>query len=207
MSFVLNEDEALKQHLAGLMYVSDDYNTQRPVSVYYGMPNEEIREKKFPFVSLDLVDVAPDLSRARSGPYKHNMPYVPDGQPVVTAPNTDYKVMQLPPQPYALTYQISVFSRIPQHDRQLIGMMARVLPYQFGWVTVPADGTIRRLDVTGFTKRDMLGDNNKRTFRNVYTVRMSSELFLWQLQAIPTVWSRATVSFPALHEQATVTAH
>jgi hypothetical protein len=53
-------------------------------------------------------------------------------------------------------------------------MITTKLPLRFG-VVEPDDGTVRRLDVMGISKRDVT-ENGKRLFVNAFTVRVSSEV-------------------------------
>ena len=64
--FVIAEDLALKTYLAG-MTVSDEKNMGRPVQVWFGYPDVEIRDQKFPFVTIDLLDIVPANDRQIQG--------------------------------------------------------------------------------------------------------------------------------------------
>jgi hypothetical protein len=57
------------------------------------------------------------------------------------------------------------------------------LPFRFGQLPIPQDGTNRRLDMLGFSKRDTT-EGGKRLFSNVYNIRISSELFVDQINAV-----------------------
>jgi hypothetical protein len=82
------------------------------------------------------------------------------------------------PIPVYLDYQITTYARQPRHDRQIIYELTKPtrIPFRFGGLVIPEDRSIRRLDLIGFAKRDTT-EQDKRLFRNVYTVRISSELF------------------------------
>jgi hypothetical protein len=203
MPWIVNEDEALKELLAG-QTVSDDRNANRPVQVYYGLPDPEVRDKMFPFISIDLVDLSIATERVMSGPYYHRFPYMPEGYDLPDN-NQALSPVTLPPTPYNFDYQVTTWTRLPRHDRQLLGnLLGGPLPYQFGAVGVSVDGTTRRLDLTGFSKSDMLDENKKKIFRNVFSLRMSSELFYFQLQGISTVWSSANITIPQYSVSASV---
>ena len=47
---------------------------------------------------------------------------------------------------------------------------------RFGQLYIPEDGTARRIDFLGFTKRDTT-EQDRRLFSNVYNIRVYSELF------------------------------
>ncbi|MFZ9615384.1 MAG: hypothetical protein ACO3AG_01805, partial [Fluviibacter sp.] len=66
--------------------------------------------------------------------------------------------------------------------------MHGILPFRFGVLEIPEDGTLRRLEHMGYTKRDTTEDG-KRLFVNVFSVRVSSELFPSDLEG-----ARATIT-------------
>jgi hypothetical protein len=175
MPFIINEDAALKSLLQGIT-VSDSGNATRPVPVYYGQPDKEIRAQTYPYITLDLVGVKEDPSRAHRGYVP--MTYEPEGVSLeADAQGRPINTTQFPI-PVDLFYQIVTFARQPRHDRQLIAALisqAR-LPLRFGQLRIPEDNTIRRLDMLGFSKRDTT-ESGKRLFSNVYNIRISAELF------------------------------
>jgi len=182
MAFIINEDEALKTLLQGIT-VSDGGNAARPVAVYYGQPDKDIRQQSYPYITLDLVGVREDTERAHRGVV--NLTYAPEGY----TPNrdTDGSINQPIefPIPVDLIYQVSTWSRQPRHDRQIMAKLFEPgrLPFRFGQLPVPQDGTNRRLDMLGFSKRDTT-EGGKRLFSNVYNIRISAELFTQQLTGV-----------------------
>jgi hypothetical protein len=182
VSFLLAEDEALHTLLKGVT-VSDERNPSRPVGVWFGMPDPEIREQKYPFLTIDLVGISPENDRALSGPYVKRSLDRPDGVPIPSA--TQEVVGELPPTPYTLEYQITTWARIPRHDRQILAdLLGNALSHKFGDLPVHSDNSIRRLDIVGLNKRDIVDNNQRRLFRNVFTARVSSELFAWQVSLV-----------------------
>lgn len=179
MPWLLNEDAALRELLKGLT-VADERNPTRAVGVYYGLPDPEVREKKYPFLTIDLVGIGEDIERTMRG--RILLPYVPEG---VTAPSAGELLPADYPTPYRLDYQITSWCRFPQHDRQLLSSLLHgPLQHHFAQVPVDGDRTARRLDLTQVAKSDTLDSNGKRIFRNVFTVRMSAELFRTQVVAV-----------------------
>lgn len=183
MTFLFSEDEALKEKMQG-MTVADQSNPTRPVEVWFGQPDIEIREQKYPYITIDLVDI----SEARERVMMSNgvTPWYYE----ITYPELD----QLPddwtmpyPIPVNLDYQVTTFARSPIHDRQLLGqILGWRLPFRFGYLNVTEkttvvgdnttlDQTTRRLDMLGHYKRDMV-ENNKKMYMNIFTVRISSEI-------------------------------
>ena len=173
MPFILNEEAALKTLLSGNT-VSDSGNSARPVGVYYGQPDKEIRQQAYPYITIDLVSVTEDTTRAHRGYVP--LTYTPEGVDTTNVTHTNFPI------PVDLVYQVSTWSRQPRHDRQLIAALYSPgrLPLRFGQLPIPEDGTNRRVDVLGFSKRDFI-ESEKRLFNNVYNIRISSELFPDQL--------------------------
>lgn len=182
MPFIINEDEALKTLLQGIT-VSDGGNALRNVAVYYGQPDKDLRQQSYPYITLDLVGVREDTERAHRGIV--NLTYAPEGY----TPNrdTDGSINQPIdfPIPVDLIYQVSTWSRQPRHDRQIMAKLFAPgrLPFRFGQLPIPQDGTNRRLDMLGFSKRDTT-EGGKRLFSNVYNIRISAELFTTQLTGV-----------------------
>jgi hypothetical protein len=175
MPFLLNEDAALKSLLSGIT-VSDGGNSARPVAVYYGQPDKDLRTQSYPYITLDLVGIKEDFERAHRG--YTTMTYQPEG--VTLQGDADGNIINTTqfPIPVDLFYQISTWSRQPRHDRQIVAALFAQgrLPFRFGQLLIPQDNTLRRLDMLGFSKRDTT-ESDKRLFSNVYNIRISAELF------------------------------
>lgn len=183
MTFILSEDEALKAKLQGCV-VDDHSDNERPVEVWFGQPDIEIREQKYPYITIDLIDVSE--ARERVMVHAGVTPWYYE----IAFPELD----QLPddwtmpyPIPINLDYQITSFSRSPIHDRQILGqLIGQKIPFRFGWLNVTEKTevvgpntvlhqTTRRLDMLGHYKRDLV-ENNKKMYMNIFTVRISSEI-------------------------------
>ena len=79
------------------------------------------------------------------------------------------------PIPVNIDYQITVYSRQPRHDRQIMAqLLFNKIPLRFA-VLETDDNTVRRLDVLDISKRDIT-EAGKRLFVNAITVRVSSEI-------------------------------
>lgn len=174
MPFLINEDAALKTMLQGIT-VSDAGNTARPVAVYYGQPDKEIRQQTYPYITIDLISVREDTTRAHQGAVQ--LTYAPEGLGVTPVNGIINKITNFPT-PVDLYYQVSTWARQPRHDRQIAAALfgAGRLPFRFGQLDIPEDGTARRLDMLGFSKRDTT-EGGKRLFSNVYNIKISAELF------------------------------
>lgn len=175
MPFILNEDKALKLMLTGVT-VSDSGNPARPVGVWFGQPDLEIRAQSYPYMTIDFLGYNEDFARAHRGEIQ--MPYFPEGA------NTSEQYITEFPIPVYLDYQITTWARQPRHDRQIMAEMAtgQRIPLRYGLLVVPEDNTVRRMDFLGFAKKDTTDENGKRLFSNAYTIRVSAEI-------LPTVLS------------------
>ena len=116
MSFILAEDAALKNYLQG-MTVADEKAPVRPVKVWFGYPDVEVRTQSYPYVVVELVDVVPAHERQISG-----ILYDSDNRGTVTPVEGVVYGYQIP-LPYDLVYQITTYSRHPRHDRALLSQM------------------------------------------------------------------------------------
>lgn len=187
MPFILNEDAALKNVLTG-MTVSDSGNPARPVGVWFGQPDAQIRPQVYPYVTLDLIGVYEAVERTHAGII--DLTYTPEGYDE----NTDYQAQY--PIPVDLMYQVTTYARQPRHDRQILSQILgqKRLPLRFGMLAVPEDKTARRIDMLGFSKRDFT-EADKRLFSNVFTVSVSSEIFREELDQLNLVLYPPFITF------------
>jgi hypothetical protein len=172
MQWLAVESMSLKNALQGLT-VADASNQERPVSVYFGMPDPEIQQQNYPFITIDLIDIAVDRPRLMSGyyPYQYSVPGTP------TPP--DGYVNSFQPHsllPMLLTFQIGSWARQAWHDYEIISELShKTLNPWFGQVAA-IDNTDRRLTVSRFTKMSTT-TQGRRLYRSIWTVNMTSELF------------------------------
>lgn len=175
MTFIIAEDEALRDLLLG-MTVSDAKSSSRPVGVWFGQPDPEIRTQSYPFVTVDLIDISEARERTMSG--ISNPWYMQPADVESDAWET------WEPIPINLDYQVTTFARQPRHDRQILAqILGDRLPLRFGSLEVAhevdSDGvaqtTMRRLDTLTVVKRDTT-EQGKRLFMNAFTIRVSSEI-------------------------------
>lgn len=190
MTWLLNEDAALKAKLTG-MTVSDGKNPPgtRPVGCWYGQPDLEVREQAYPYVTIDLIDIREATDRAMRN--RVTLPYVPDGDPV---PAAGTKIYYDYPIPYDLDYQVRVWARHPYHDRAIVAELLRNrLPSRYGTLYIPEDDTLRSMFMLGLVKRDVT-EQQRRLFSTVLNVRVFTEL----------TQSAATTTYQALSVHLTV---
>jgi hypothetical protein len=183
---ILNEDAALKSLLAGII-VADSGNSERPVGVFYGQPDVQIRQQAYPYITLDLVGITEEVDRAHRG-YTNGLGYIPEGVEPEALFATTWPI------PVMMYYQVTTYARQPRHDRQIIASLFQPnrLPFRFGTLYIPEDGTSRRLDNLGFVKKDGT-EGDKRLFSNVYNLGVSAEFLpdvlidLYQVIDNPTI--------------------
>ncbi|CAB4123501.1 hypothetical protein UFOVP46_22 [uncultured Caudovirales phage] len=171
MTFLLSEDKALRLALQGMTVQdqkSDGDAIPRQVGVWFGQPDQELRAQSYPYVTIDVIDVNRDPEREMRG--KVSPVYL---TPESLNENQAFEIDM--PIPVNIDYQITVYSRQPRHDREIIAqLMYQKLPLRNGVLEIE-DGTLRRMDVLGVSKRDVT-EQGKRLFVNAVTVRVSSEV-------------------------------
>lgn len=172
MSFLVNEDGALRKLLQGMTVTdqkSENEDKPRPVRVYFGQPDQEITAQNYPYITIDMLDVQRDTQREMRGRIKAPDYLVPEGY--TWAGGTEIDI----PIPVNIDYQITTYARHPRHDRELLAqVLYQKLPFRFGTLSTD-DNTVRRLDVLDVVKRDVT-EQAKRLFVNSITVRVSSEI-------------------------------
>jgi hypothetical protein len=184
MTFLLDEDEALRNLLKDMVVTDQKSVTedgpQRKVGVWFGQPDQEIRNQSYPYITIDMIDIAEAFDRAHRG--RVNAAYYADPETITTgvAWDSDLHAKDMDyPIPVNIDYQITTYARQPRHDRQILSQLLYTkIPLRFAVLNVGPDtqfGTARRLDVLDISKRDIT-EQGKRLFVNAITVRISSEI-------------------------------
>lgn len=186
MTLLFNEDEALKTFLSGIT-VSDDKNATRPVQVWFGQPDLEVRAQSYPYLTIDLIDITMDRQRVMHG--IDSLPYVPDG--ITGWPNPvdepSEAVVTESPVPLALTYQVTSYARHPRHDRAIVVAMLQKFPFQFGAIEVEQDNTVRRAYLNRYATKDSTDSDKKRLFSKAFDIVVEAELLAHKLYILPQV--------------------
>ena len=137
----------------------------------------EARAQEFPFVTIDLIDVVPANDRQvqgklHDGDYRGTITAVPG-----LAYEYDYPIA------YDLIYQLTTYARHPRHDRAILFQMWNKFPAKYGVLPVSnqlgTEYSKRSMFVDGYAKRDTFEDaesGNRRLLRNVFTLRVVSEM-------------------------------
>lgn len=197
MPLFLNEDAAVKTKLQGLS-VSDATNDARPVTVRFRAPENAYADQSFPLIIIDRVDEVFDPSRAHTGYIR--IPYVPEGyRPYPGAPGmAGSPYWSEFPIPMFVDYSVTLLCRKALHLTALTTMLTSFdyLPPRYGYLVVPQDNTVRRLDVLGGPQTDaVLDEQGKRLLRATWRVRTTAEL----------IWAPIDEPAPATSVDLTVT--
>jgi hypothetical protein len=174
MAWLLNEDEALKNKLSGITVQETALPDPVPVAVRFTVPEDEYADLTFPLITLTQAQVQRAPERESRGVVQ--LRALPEGTDVTKGPY--YAEV---PVPYDIDYQVVLYTRTRIHLTYLVGLLATFpyLPERFGFLEVPQDNTVRRLDLLGGPELDAGRDaNGKRLFTATYRVRVSTELFL-----------------------------
>lgn len=181
MTFLLSEDQALRNLLVGMTVTDQKSVTEegatRSVKVYFGQPDQEIRAQTYPYITIDMVDIAEAFDRASRGKvkpsYMSDPTTGPDGETSYDSDTQNWEINM--PIPVNIDYQITTYARQPRHDREILAQLLYTkIPLRFA-VLMTDDNTVRRLDVLDISKRDIT-ESGKRLFVNAITLRVSSEI-------------------------------
>jgi hypothetical protein len=173
LTFILAEDTALKSLLQGISVV-DEKSISRPVKVWFGFPDVEVRAQDYPYMTIELLDVSPSNERQHSGFLYDN-----DFRGTIT-PVEGISYEYEYPVAYDLIYQVTSYARHPRHDRAIIyQFLNEKVPHKFGQIAIPnelgTETSYRHIFLDGFIKRDLI-EEGRRLLRNVFTVRVVSEM-------------------------------
>jgi hypothetical protein len=200
--WLIAEDQAMKTYLGG-MTVTDQTAPPggRPVQVWFRLPEQEARERTFPYVTIDLVDITEAHDRMMNNKLKVSTMLYSPPEPV-PAEVVGTTLLAERPTPVDLYYQITVVSRSAVHDRQLQAALMRKFPGKWGALYVPNDSTARTMQLQGVAGAVDVDEYGKRTFRRNYTVTVASELWptvIKQVQNMTTIdITLDTIRDPAL---------
>ena len=195
--FVLDEDKALHAYLREPpLLVWDNSGTRRDVGVWFGHPDREVREQRYPYMLISLLDITEASNRVQAGITWNNSSVALQDLPPGTVVGSDGKlyngagtwndtwsddwsvpllVVGENPIPVQIDYIVRAYSRHPRHDREIIGgFLSRKVNYRYSWLPMGSiDGTNRRMELlsTGHAETMELG---KRLFISTFTVRVDS---------------------------------
>jgi len=189
--WVLDEDDALKDKLGGFYVINPADGAQKPVQTFFANPDAEEISRAFPRFVIELISI--EFARERA--HRSASVVIPFDLEQATPPSGFSMTSGDFPLPWNLIYQVSAYSRNPRHDRQLSLIMFQLFPEQFGDLNMQNyDGTTRRADLVSHTHRDIVDNDQKRTYRQIFEISVSSEFYLNQIQYIQQV-SQVDVQF------------
>jgi hypothetical protein len=190
-SLFWRENESLRVFLHNMFQVHDAAApTGRNVPAYFRFSEQEQRPRQFPYILIDPLGPMVESDREMRGYVKLPWIYTPDGVPSTsdTSPvgNTDEPV------PLLLRYTVSTNTRFRHHDMELLQAFS-VFFLRFGAMNTVAkaatnhhaairdDMSRRRIDLlAGPVQADETAQDEARTrtFRRVWTLGVSAEIFL-----------------------------
>jgi hypothetical protein len=182
MAWMYNEDSALKLKLQGLL-VADANNPTRQVPVRFRLPEDELATLSYPVIIIEHRPVTFRGNEQHRGFIQ--IPYAPEGYNEWFEDGQDFNPNSGPysgwfPIAVNLNYAVTIYTRkMAGHLQPLMAQLSLnpYLPFQFGFLKVPQDGTIRSMFVEGGTEIEYGKDkDNKRLFRTTYLVRVVSEV-------------------------------
>lgn len=183
MPLLYNEDDALKTKLSGLTVQDVNDPGGRPVPVRYRSPENEMADLVYPILILDEAEWSIAPERAHSG--YTPVGYTPEGY---ATPDPTVTLMTQTPQPINIDWTLTLYCRKALHRASLIAQLAQFqyLPGRLGYLQVPQDNSLRRLEVIGgpATSQAMDGQG-KRLLTAVWKLRTTGELIWAPVDFIP----------------------
>ena len=176
MPFLYNENEAIKAKLGGLTVTDGNDPLGRAVPVRFRAPEQELADEVFPAIVIDEANWSVDPERAHSGYVP--LPYTPEGY---AAPDPGSWLFTQMPLPLNVDWTVTLYCRKSLHRTALLGQLGTFpyLPGRLGFLQVPQDGTLRRLEVIGGPTTDsVLDGQGKRLLTAVWRIRTTGEL-IW----------------------------
>jgi hypothetical protein len=176
-----NEDGAIRRKLQGLVVDDAAAPAGREVVARFREPEDELADQTFPLILIDHAGISYDRERAHAG--YGPLPYAPEGyQEFAGAPDmTGSPYYTEFPLPMFVDYVVTLYTRKDLHRAQLIPplMAFERIPPRFGFLVVPEDKTVRRLDVLGGpTFVEQLDSAGKRLMLTMWKLRTTMEI-LW----------------------------
>lgn len=180
MPYLLNEDAAVKEKVTGLLVTDINApSTGRVVPARYRLPEDEFSEQTFPMIAVTRLSLQHATDREHRGLV--GLLYTPESygawNPLVEDISTTPYVVEYPV-PVDIVYQITVRARKSAHITSLVAQLAELdrLPYRFGYIEIPQDGTVRSLFLDGGPELSSIGEGDKRLFQADYNIRIPTEL-------------------------------
>lgn len=191
--FIANEDRAMHAKLSGLVvYDVNAPDSGRPVQLIWLDNDTEVTKLTYPSIVVSNQGMTFDAERASGGLIQYT--YTPEGFPSYDIEGgAENPYWSQVPIPFMLHYQVEVLARNNKHATFLEAVLAGpdYLCCRSGYLVIPEDGTIRRLEVgAGPDFQPTRDSDGKRLFHSVYAIDISTELLpkqILQYQQVQTV--------------------
>ena len=178
MPWIDEEDDLLKSKLSGVVVTDARHPGGQGVKVWYRHPEQELREQTYPFMVIDLYNVAEALDRAhRGGQIRPTVTgYRP---PEYTGASSGRIHVTEWPVAMNLDYQVTTYARNIQHDRQMMRAVWTLFPGRYGSLGGNAAPYVRPFSaqLVNMIPGDRLDEFGKRQFRKIFNLRVFSELW------------------------------
>ncbi|HET7110298.1 MAG TPA: hypothetical protein VFI41_05465 [Gemmatimonadales bacterium] len=192
MPWIEDEETLLKEKLSHFTVTDQKAPTGRSVGVWFRFPEMELtpdRERRlegmYPFVTIDLINISEALDRAhRGGQMRPTVDgYKPPdyvGPPEGRRHVTDWPIAM------NLDYQLTTWTRNIQHDRQIVRQFWTLFPGRYGYLGGNASPYVRPFSaqLLSGTPAHRIDEFGKRQFRNIFSLRVFSELWASQIKEV-----------------------
>jgi hypothetical protein len=168
--YLLEEDNALKT-LLSTVSVTDLQRQVRPVRVMFTSPEKEERSQNYPYISITFNGMEVAHEREHRGWVPIFYSYLQNDvlpQPPGTV-NAEWPI------PMDLSYTVITHARSNQHHAQIIGQLTSILHPRFA-VLPCSGGVTRRIQLNGSTSSNGKDSDNKRIFRQTYSLVVPTEI-------------------------------
>ncbi|TKK84699.1 hypothetical protein FDA94_29230 [Herbidospora galbida] len=182
MPWILNEDEAFQAHLSGLTV--SHANGVIPVPVRFMYPEVEAPSMDYPMIVIEHVGAELATDRMHRGTVRVDAG--PEGG-VLPEEGARWGWYAPFPDPYDLDYSVRVLTRLRSHQIELAGALAKFdrLPQTSGFLEITSRDMVASLDVIGGPQFGRsVDDDGKRLFEILYTVRIASEFYPWDIEQL-----------------------
>jgi hypothetical protein len=174
MSWILNEDAAVRAKLSGLQVSMTAGLVDVPVRWFRPEP-ESTGDMVYPIILMTRMGISKADDREHRG---NTVFYQVEGLPTAT-PDDLWNYYGPYPIPYNFDYQVSVLTRLQQHQTELMSKLARWdrLPSRYGFIEIGGINVVACMDLIGGPELSAVIDTKgQRLFTANYLIRVCSEL-------------------------------
>ena len=168
MPWIYNEDAALKLKLQGLQVTDANAPSGRTVPVRFRLPEDELATLSYPLIIIEHRPITFRGNEQHRGYIQ--IPYAPEGYSEWFQDGQNFAPDTSPywgwfPIAVNLNYAVTVYTRkMPGHLQPLMVQLSLnpYLPFQFGFLDIPQDGTVRSMFLDGGPEIEYGKDNDDK---------------------------------------------